>query len=283
MPVLIAGIQAMVDNSTIKLEGYTCSAGNWEALWIVNGPIRKALHINSGLALMSPYYRPNTAIGHALGLITMNIGGVRPGMEEGAGLGHEGKFGVCFGENEENSPWEPLHMQYGFQKEDSTITSFWPNTRQLWQFGNDADEILNTITEEIYTFGFDPGCALIVGPACAKTLANAGWTKKDFKSYLVEYARRPLLKSYRNWLVYNHHMPKEVVVPVESTKSTIRQFLSAEHLFIIVAGATMDLCAYGGGGDHGGPVTKKIELPRNWEGLVKKYDNIVPTYANYKY
>jgi hypothetical protein len=280
MPVLIAGVKAMMDNSKIKLEGYTCSAGNWEPIWIINGPIRNELHINSGMALMSPYYRANTAIGHALGLIVMNIGGVRPGIEEGAGLGHEGKFGVCFGENEEMSPWEPLHVQYGFNKEDSTITSFWPTVRQLWQVRG-AEEILNTITEEIRPGGFDPGCALIVGPLGAKSLAEAGWTKKDFKSYIVEYARRPLLKSYRNWLIYNHHIPKEVVVPVESTKSTIRQFLSSEHLIIVVAGATVDIAAYGGGGDHGGPSTKKIELPANWNELVKKYEDIVPTYAPY--
>ena len=28
-------------------------------------------------------------------------------------------------------------------------------------------------------------------------------------------------------------------------------------------------------------VTKKIELPSNWDSLVKKYKNIVPTYVRY--
>ena len=30
-----------------------------------------------------------------------------------------------------------------------------------------------------------------------------------------------------------------------------------------------------------GMVTKKIELPENWDKLVKKYENIVPSYVKY--
>jgi hypothetical protein len=284
MPVLIAGVQALMDHEKIKLEGYTCSMGCWESLWIINGPIRQALNINSGRALTSPYYRPNTAIGHALGLILMNISGVRTGMEEGAAIGHEGKFGVCIAENEEMSPWEPLHVQYGFNKEDSTITTFWPNNRSFWQTRG-AENILNVVTENIPAFGFDPGCALILVPAVAKDLADAGFTKKKFLSFIQEYARKPVEKSYLQWLINAHHMPKEVVIPFESTKSTMRRFLSGEHLIAIVAGShdfvSFDIAAYGGGGDHGGPVTKKIELPKNWSKLVKKYEDIVPNYAQY--
>ena len=284
MPLLIAGVQAMNDNSKMKLEGYTCSMGCWEALWIVNGPIRKDLHINSGKALMSPYYRANTTIGHALGLILMNISGVRPGMEEGAAIGHEGKFGVCFAENEELSPWEPLHVQFGFEKEDSAITSFWPNMRSFWQVRG-AEKILNTLTDSIPAFGFDPGCALILVPSVAKDLADAGFSKKQFLSYIQEYARKPVEKSYLDWLINAHHIPKELVLPVVSSKSTMRRFLSDEHMIAIVAGAndflSFDIAAYLGGGDHGGPVTKKVELPKNWNKLVKKYQDIVPNYAVY--
>jgi len=284
MPVLIAGVEAMADPSGIKLEGYTCSMGCWEPLWIVNGPVRKALHINSGRALMSPYYRPNATIGHALGLILMNISGVRTGMEEGAAIGHEGKFGVCFAENEEMSPWEPLHVQKGFKKEDSTITSFWPNNRAFWQTRG-AENILNILTENIPAFGFDPGCAIILVPAVAKDLAEAGYSKKAFLSYIQEYARKPIEKSYMDWLVNAHHIPKDLVLPVISSRSTMRRFLSGEHLIVLVAGAndyvSFDLAAYGGGGDHGGPAIKKIQLPKNWDKLVKQYDDIVPNYAHY--
>jgi len=56
-------------------------------------------------------------------------------------------------------------------------------------------------------------------------------------------------------------------------------------MIAIVAGShdffSLDIAAYGGGGDHGGPATQKIEFPANWDELVKKYDDIVPNYARY--
>jgi len=283
MPVLIAGVKAMVD-PRIKLEGYTCSMGCWEPLWIINGPIRQALHINSGKGLMSPYYRPNATIGHALGLILMNISGVRTGMEEGAAIGHEGKFGVCFAENEEMSPWEPLHVQYGFEKKDSTIMSFWPNNRSFWQVRG-TENILNTITEHIPAFGFDPGCAFLLVPSVAKDLADSGYSKQSFMNYILEYARRPVDKVYLDWLVNAHHQQKDLVIPLASCKSTMRRFFTTEHMITVVAGShdyfSFDIAAYGGGGDHGGPAIIKIELPANWDELVKKYDDIIPNYARY--
>jgi hypothetical protein len=284
MPVLIAGIQALAEPSPIKLEGYTCSMGCWEALWIINGPVREHLHINSGKALMTPYYRPNVTIGHALGLILMNVSGVRTGMEEGAAIGHEGKFGVCFAENEEMSPWEPLHVQYGFKKEDSTIMSFWPNNRSFWQVRG-TENILGTITENVPAFGFDPGCAFILVPSVAKDLADSGYSKKDFMDYVVEYARKPIDKAYLDWLVNAHHPSKGLVLPQPSCKSTMRRFFSTDHMITIVAGShdyfSFDIAAYGGGGDHGGPAIAKIELPANWNELVKKYDDIIPSYGRY--
>jgi hypothetical protein len=35
------------------------------------------------------------------------------------------------------------------------------------------------------------------------------------------------------------------------------------------------------GGIENGFVTKKIELPRNWDKLVEKYKNVVPVYKKY--
>ena len=80
-------------------------------------------------------------------------------------------------------------------------------------------------------------------------------------------------------------MPKDLVIPLASSKSTMRRFFSAEHMITIVAGShdyfSFDVAAYGGGGDHGGPAVKKIALPANWDKLVKKYDDIVPDYGRY--
>ena len=42
-------------------------------------------------------------------------------------------------------------------------------------------------------------------------------------------------------------------------------------------------CAFAGGGDHGGPSCTKIELPKRWPELVKKYADMAtaPDYIVY--
>ena len=92
----------------------------------------------------------------------MNIGGIRHGIEDMGVFGHEGRFGMCIAEDEEASPWEPLHVYYGLNKEDSAVTVFWPNTRALGLYGKDVGGILKGICDHIQVFGFDPGCAFVV-------------------------------------------------------------------------------------------------------------------------
>ena len=79
------------------------------------------------------------------------------------------------------------------------------------------------------------------------------------------------------WMKGNHHIPKDVPLPADSTRS-VRKFFSAMHLPVIVAGINYSsgVAIYGGGGDHGGPITKKIELPKNWDELVAEYEDIKP-------
>jgi hypothetical protein len=281
LPVLIAAVQGLVD-SKIHLEGWTCSIWSWAPLIIINGPLRRDLHINSGATLMSPYYKANAAIAHALGMIIMNISGVRPTIEDMSIMGHEARFGMCIAECEEASPWEPLHVDYGLSKEDSAVTLFWP-TERVGIVGRDATSMLNGICRmPIDEIDFDPGCAFILTPECAKAFSDEGWKKKTVISYIMEYARRPAAEVNTRWLKSNNHLPKEVPLPVNTSHST-RRFFSSEHLLIIVAGGRPGVVcqAYGGGGGHGGPVTKKIELPAAWSTLVNKYKDIVPTYIQY--
>jgi hypothetical protein len=283
MPVLIAAVQALADRSKIWLEGYTCSVASWAPILCVNGPVRNDLHINRRGNLMSPYYRANAGTGHALGLIIMNIGGTRPGMEDLSFVGHEGRYGMCIAENEEESPWEPLHVGYGFNKEDSTVTLFWCNGRQYLGSSGNAANILRRLCDNINVFAWDPGCLLIMLPSTAKVLANAGLTKNDVISYLVEYARLPAADVNVRWFRESHHEPKEFLLPLDDPTRSMRKFYSSKHTAIVVAGLSYSwgTVSYSGGGTHGTIVTKKIDLPANWDKLVAKYKDIVPTYVPY--
>ena len=113
---------------------------------------------------MSPYYRANATIAHAFGLIIMDIGGVRPGMEDLSVIGHEARFGMCIAENEEASPWAPLHTEYGLNKADSSVTLFWPSVRYEFK-GRDAAGILSAICN-IESIGLIPAAPLLCAELC---------------------------------------------------------------------------------------------------------------------
>jgi hypothetical protein len=270
LPVVIAGVEALADPH-MWVEAYTCSVASWAPLLMVNGPVRKDLDLTVGPALLSPYKRGNAAIAHALGLIIMNIAGIKAGREDMALFGHEGRFGMCIAENEEESPWEPMHVYYGLAKDDSAVTISWPNTRYFGMYQEDLGAILRAICDGIPAFGFDPGCTIIMSPDLAKFLHARGMSRKDLVDYIVEYARIPTGGLVLRWMTGNHHEPKGVPLPQDPTRS-VRKFWSGMHLPIIVAGGNgIALMFYGGGGDHGGPITKKVRLPQNWGELVMRY------------
>ena len=72
---------------------------------------------------------------------------------------------------------------------------------------------------------------------------------------------------------YNQNAPgQKHHVPMDDSFS-VRKYWDVKHLHIVVStnGAMPRGCAMLGGGDHGGPVTTKIDFPRNWESLVSEY------------
>ncbi len=122
VPVVVAAAQAVMDPAfdLTEMQATThCTA----PLVLVNGPARHECGgVASGYGALGPGFRANAAIGRALRLAMINIGGGRPGSSDMALLGHPGKFTYCLAEAEEESPFEPLHVALGFAPEDSTVT-----------------------------------------------------------------------------------------------------------------------------------------------------------------
>jgi len=281
MPLLIAGVQAIMDPRS-RYSTWGVSTGSWSPFWIVNGPIRNDLNINSSSGALSPGDIANAAIGRAMGLIIKNIGGVRKGIEDMGVLGNPGKYSMVIAENEEDSPWEPLHVEQGFDKDNSTISLFFPNCSvRLMPYGTDDKGILSGVTYNIVP------CrrglfALVVNPTHARTLAGCGWTKKEIAAYISNYARVP---AYRHAdYVYGADPgvpPKELVkvnpmdsMPILRTPDWIR---------VIVAGGPGNIMSLFTGQwlPDTDWVTKKVKLPENWDILVNKYRDIVPMYIRY--
>ena len=276
MPVLIAGVEALFDPAR-QFPLHLVSTGSWAPFLIVNGPIRQDLNINKGYGALSPGIMANSAIGRALGLIIQNAAQARKGIEDKGQIGNSQKYGMVMAEDEEGNPWSPLHVERGYQKEDSAVTLHYPHQFvQAWALGTDAKGILTAITYNAMPSAPGQTC-LLLSPAHAKILAEEGWTKEDIKGYVSRFARCP---AYKHIFSIAKFQPKSAV-PLDDTD--LRPlFVTPDDIVVFVGGGRNGnfFGLFSGGYLGGGKfVTKKVELPRNWEALVKKYKNVVPNYC----
>jgi hypothetical protein len=253
MPVLIAAVEALADPKT-RFDTFEVSTGSWSPMFIINGPIRNDVHINCGSGALSPGNMANAAIGRAVGLIVKNIGGARKGVEDMGTIGNPGKYSMVLGEFEEESPWESLAVERGFKKEDNILTVFFPNNFSL------------TIPSQTSALGIAEGLAamqvrslsaLVVIPDQAKILSKEGWTKQKVKEFITEKMKG-------------------------GTNLRGGAFNIKDFIVVVAGGPGTWMGAYrSAGGFENDFVTRKIQLPRNWDSLVARYKNLVPVYEKY--
>lgn len=281
MPVLIAATVNLLE-SEAGFNGYTTygfSTGSWAPFWIINGPVAEQININNGSGALSPGNIANSAIGRAIGLIIKNIGGVRKGIEDMGTIGNPMKYSLVISENEKESPWEPLHVELGYEKEDSTVTMSFPNCYlQHIPYTSDADGILRSIVDHMPR---GMRYNLIITPAHARNLSREGYDKEKVKKYIME-----------NKLVTRERIVAFLGMgPVQEDSAQkkgegagfVPLIDDARFIRIIVAGGPGAWIAHlvGGGATPGKKEIQKIELPNNWEKLVAKYRNVVPGYEKY--
>jgi hypothetical protein len=257
LPLLITAVQALMDRKA-RFDIFEVSTGSWAPFWAINGPIRNEININCSSGSLSPGNIANAAIGRAVGLIVKNIGGARKAVEDMGVIGNPGKYALVIGEHEEESPWQPLHVDRGFSKEESTMTMFLPNsfTQTI-----PRDTSAQGIADMLVGFGGAALSCYILIPNWANVLAGEGWTKKKLIEYIASNAKPPFAPSGQGAGV------------------------NPDDLMVVVAGGPGAFSAYlrsaGGSMMGSGFVTKRIELPRNWDRLVAKYRSLVPTYVRY--
>lgn len=229
MPVVRHTVEA-VGQDKFNLPAINATTHPIAICTIINGPVSRELEINSGTGCLGPMNMVNATIGRALRLCIMNIGGAVPGIGDHATMGSPAKYSYCFAEAENESPWEPLSIDRGFNPDTSTVTVI---AAESPQNVNDhrsmkAEDLLNTIIHTTNTAGCNnshvPGEILIImGTEHAKMVADDGWDKKDVKRYIhentlvpVELADRGGRKLEEKWitegLVRITRSPDDVVI-----------------------------------------------------------------------
>jgi hypothetical protein len=233
MPVIIAAVEGMCEPQ-FNLSGFMSSTNSHGVAVVINGSIRKKLDVNCGWNCLGQGRRANATIGRAVSLIVTNIGGFKPGEVDKATHGYPGKYTLCFGEFEEESHWEPLHVERGFRSTDNTVTVFAIGTTMaLISLEPDLREWLRIHADAMAYMGcgrfrMGRGEALMVfTPPLTRRTAEAGMTKADIKAFLFEHACIPQSK-------FPAHMdPRTWDVVSDGVAHPVRR---PEDILLVVAG-----------------------------------------------
>jgi hypothetical protein len=195
-PVVVAAVKGLC-HPDYGYHGPATSTGGAAAVLIVNGPIAKQLDINSKDNALGHGWRANATIGRAVRLVMMNAINTRPGTLDRSTLGNPGKYSFCFAENEEDSPWEPLHVERGFRKDESTVTLHAAEAHiQVYnQLSAEPDQLCRTMADamaNLGTIGIVSNAQQVVVWAGEHMdiFRKAGWSKRQVKDCLYQHARR---------------------------------------------------------------------------------------------
>jgi hypothetical protein len=279
MPVLMAAVQAIADNNyNLNNIGSTWGV---QPFLLVNGPLAQQLNIESGAQLVNRGANPS--LGRALGLIIKNIAGYKYGSSYMGTFGYPLNFVLA--ENEAMNPWQPYHVEHGFQHEDSTVTACgtvtwgWPPAIYGTPRKSAAQAALEFLALETTkkpclarlvergSNGFRNMLTFLIAPPVAKVLADEGYTKDKIREYVYEHARVPA-RELEFLIEYGHSeafklpdmvarglLPEEYLVKPEEL---VRVLPKPDVINIVVCGdpdRNRLMVLWGG---YVSPVTKKI-------------------------
>ena len=292
MPILIAAVEAMADSQFgVRHIGNTPGP---EMQITLNGPLIKQLGFNYEQGALRPGFRPNISIGRFWRLYVRNVAGFLPHKTDKGTFG--GTFRGVLAENEDfvtKIGWKPMSVDQGFKEGDNVITvGSCVCSDSAYAMGSDtAERTLDRIAARLVDTGIyytDQTRAagklpmrhhLIITPCIAEQLAKHGYSKEKVKRYLWERAVFPARRAEMLWgkegflcqLVRTGALPS-LYCESNDPDRIVPLYPDPEALMITVSGDpsrdNIYICA--GNGQHGYPVSKKVELPKNWEKLLEE-------------
>ena len=242
-PLLLLAVEA-VCQTPFNLYAVQATTHPCCPLLIFNGPIAREVGINAGHNIFGPGAQANATIGRALRLAMLNIGGARPGSGDMATQGSPAKYSYCIAENEAASPWEPLHVERGFDRDTTTVTVVGgegPHNINDHE-SISAEGILATVAGTMASTGGNDvhyrtqQPVLVLGPEHAATIAEGGFSKAQVKRWLQEHAWLPLSRFSRE----NIERRLKVNFPERykdaGPEAKVYEFHNPDDLIVIVAG-----------------------------------------------
>jgi hypothetical protein len=290
MPVLLAVTEAVAE-PRFNLQLAPSSSG-WAPFMIINGPIIKDLDFNHGAGVLRPSRQANITVARFLRLLMINVAGMIVGESEIATFGRN--YEAALAEAEADSPWEPLHVERGFNPGSSVVTvqsstgmgdhfiTSGDALNQLKQLCREITGALTLTPLAIYRFGPEISPLICLSPLTASSIAKGGYSKRDVKQYFYENARIPAhhfeekIKQYDvdfslSRVVQAGILPK-IFAESEDPNRLVPLVRRPEDFLITVSGfPNRSRCfIMEQNGKQGMTVSKEIKLPGNWDKLRKR-------------
>ncbi len=266
LPVVITAIEACVTEEFNAHGVWATTMGAAPAI-VVNGPIRQQIGMNMGLGALGQGNRANASIGRAVRLVMRNVGGAKPGGTERSTLGTPMKYTLAFAEWEERSPWEPMHVEKGFDPDDSVVTVF-PATSgpqlmvdQTARTARALTGILGLTMAAVGNPRTPTGHVLfVVCPEHADTIWRDRWSKEQVRDYILEVTSMPLrdrlATSDAGGIEPSQYGPDGP--SAEQLDKLYAKFRAPEFIHMVVAGSEAGKFSAVLGGWASAPVSRKI-------------------------
>ena len=245
LPVVIAAIEAVCTDD-FNIHGVMATTMGASPVMVVNGPIRHRIGMSMGIGALGQGNRANATIGRALRLTVRNVGGAVPGGTERSTLSNPMKFTMCFAEWEERSSWEPLHVERGFDAEDSVVTLFAMTSGPVLTVDEgslDGRALAGTLGQATHTilnaraYSFT-NCLLVVSPEHVDTFKRGDYSKAEVRRRMQEVTA----KTYRDLMVDDASgvglKPEQAALMGEDKlDAVVEKFKEDQDIYMVVAGS----------------------------------------------
>jgi hypothetical protein len=159
-----------------------------------------------------------------------------PGRLDRATQGQMGKVGFCIAENEEVSPWEPLHVERGFRPGQSAVTLIGSDaplsiSDHRSRTPEDLAWVLAWAAASAWSTNWWPlqePSVFVICPEHAEMFRAAGWSKQQLRRFMFDAVHKPAAELRRGETTpFVHAADPAVQVP---------KWASPEAIVLIVAG-----------------------------------------------
>lgn len=276
LPVLLAAVEAMIDPAA-RHQSWIATTRSCFAVVIVNGKVAEQIRLPRGYGVMGPdpLFPAGTAIGRALALMILILGGAVPGYGTMSIYGFMKHLNAVFAEDEANMPasgWPTIAEERGFAKGSNVVTVTPAVTAHMTQFHQSygpsmEDEQRQFLLRLAGDFGgpgliggyIQEGDDRYQGVCCiaatmAKMLSDMGWSKQR----VVDFIRENSQPTWDMQIKYGRVAPDAEPAAINN----------APPLLAIAGGDQGNqgamMWAYG---NHT-TTSAEVKLPANWEELI---------------